>query len=179
MGSGAVPAAVAPFLSGAMLHAGLKKDGGIRPIAVGNILRRLTSKCFMHGVADKAANLLGPHQLGVGVRGGLEAIIHSMRQVVDEGLDDIMVLQLDLINAFNCCDRDCAFKIVEEAFPEILQWVLTCYGVDAELIFGKTVIYSLTGFHQGDPLASLLFALTLQPIVERKKLKVPNLLVHE
>ena len=46
------------------------------------------------------------------------------------------MLQLDLINAFNCCDRDSAFKVVEEAFPEILQWVLTCYGLEAELIFG-------------------------------------------
>ena len=89
------------------------------------------------------------------------------------------MLQLDLINAFNCCDRDSAFKVVEEAFPEILQWVLTCYGLEAELIFGKTIIYSMTGFHQGDPLASLLFALTLHPIVERIKLKVPNLLAHE
>ena len=37
----------------------------------------------------------------------------------------------------------------------------------------------MTGFHQGDPLASLLFALTLHPIVERIKLKVHNLLAHE
>ena len=35
--SGSVPDIVAPFLTGANLHAGNKKDGGIRPIAVGNI----------------------------------------------------------------------------------------------------------------------------------------------
>ena len=133
----------------------------------------------MHGVADKAAILLGPHQLGVGVRGGLEAIIHSMRHVIEGVKDDTMVLQVDFINAFNCCERDPAFKVVEEAFPEILQWVLTCYGVDAELIFGKSIIYSTTGFHQGDPLASLLFSLTLHPIVERIQRRVPNLLANE
>ena len=179
MGAGAVPAIVAPFLSGARLHAGLKKDGGIRPIAVGNIMRRLTSKCFMHGVADRAAALLGPHQLGVGVRGGLEAIIHSMRHVVEGGEDDTMILQLDLINAFNCCDRDSAFRVVADVFPDILKWVLTCYGSDAELIFGKTIILSTTGFHQGDPLASLLFSLTLQPIVDRIQQQVPTLLANE
>ena len=180
MASGSVPDIVAPFISGAMLHAGLKKDGGIRPIAVGNLMRRLTSKCFMYGVADKAANLLGPHQLGVGVRGGLEAIIHSLRHVVTEQQDDnLMVLQLDFMNAFNCCDRDSAFRVVEEVFPECLKWVLTCYGSEAELIFGSTIIYSRTGFHQGDPLASLLFSLTLQPIVDKIMQQVPSLLLNE
>ena len=179
MGAGAVPLIVAPYLSGACLHAGLKKDGGIRPIAVGNILRRLTSKCVMRGVADRAANLLGPHQLGVGVRGGLEAIIHSMRHVVEGGQVDTMVLQLDLINAFNCCDCDSAFHVVEDIFPDILQWVLTCYGSDAELIFGKTIISSTTGFHQGDPLAGFLFSLTLHPIVEMIQQQVPTLIANE
>jgi hypothetical protein len=89
MAGGSVPAEVAPYLSGARLHAGNKKDGGIRPIAVGNICRRLTSKCFMYAVTDRAGNLLGPHQLGVGVRGGLEAIVHSVRQVVEEGQEDL------------------------------------------------------------------------------------------
>ena len=88
MVSGSVPDDVAPFLSGARLHAGNKKDGGLRPIAVGNILRRLTSKCSMSSVAERAAKLLGPHQLGVGVKEGLEAIIHAARQAIHEGDED-------------------------------------------------------------------------------------------
>ena len=179
MASGAVPSAVAPFIAGALLHAGLKKCGGIRPIAVGNLFRRLTSKCFMYAVADRASNLLGPHQLGVGVRGGLESIIHAVRDVFEAGGEDLMILQLDFINAFNCCDRDYAFKLVEEVFPDCLSWILTCYGVEAELLFGNTIIYSINGFHQGDPLASLLFALTLQPIVEMIQQAVPTLKANE
>ena len=38
MAAGDVPDNVAPFLCGARLHAGLKKSGGSRPSAVGNIL---------------------------------------------------------------------------------------------------------------------------------------------
>ena len=79
MAGGHVPDTVAPFLTGARLHAGNKKDGGIRPIAVGIISRRLTSKCFSYAQADKAANYFKPHQMGVAVRGGLEAIVHSTR----------------------------------------------------------------------------------------------------
>ena len=61
MAAGKVPDVVAPYLCGATLHAGLKKDGGIRPIAVGNIFRRLTSKCIMFNISSRASGLLGPH----------------------------------------------------------------------------------------------------------------------
>ena len=179
MAAGGVPDHVSPFLCGARLHAGLKKSGGIRPIAVGNILRRLTAKCCSRGVAIKAADLLSPLQLGVGVKGGLEAIIHTVKQaLLEEDDEDKMLLQIDLINAFNVVDRQAAFKEVEEHFPEILKWVLTCYGQQARLMFGDIVILSQAGFHQGDPLASLLFSLTLQPIVKIISERIPDLLVH-
>ena len=84
MSAGRVPAEVAPFLCGARLHAAKKKDGGLRPIAVGNLLRRLTSKLIAAALADKAAEHLSPHQLGVGVRGGCEAILHTVRQAVEK-----------------------------------------------------------------------------------------------
>ena len=126
-------------------------------------------------LAERAATILAPHQLGVGVRGGCEAIVHTVRQVVEEGNPDKWVLQVDLTNAFNLADRDTAFREVEQSFPDCLQWILTSYGVEAELMFGDTVIPSSTGFQQGDPLASLLFSLDLQPIIEKIQLEVPNL----
>lgn len=75
---GDVPDVAAPYICGARLHAGNKKDGGICPIAVGNTVRRLAAKYFVLKVADKVALLLSPHQLGIAVRGGLEATIHSL-----------------------------------------------------------------------------------------------------
>ena len=66
---GGVPKEVAPYLTGAILHAALKKDGGLRPIAVGNLLRRLVGKCCASRLQERAAAILAPHQMGVGVRG--------------------------------------------------------------------------------------------------------------
>ena len=71
MARGEVPPQVAPYLCGARLHAAIKKDGGLRPIAVGNLLRRLTSKLVASTLAHRGAAHLAPHQMGVGVRGGL------------------------------------------------------------------------------------------------------------
>ena len=173
--AGKVPEAVAPFLCGARLHAANKKAGGIRPIAVGNLLRRLVSKLVSFGLAHKVASKLAPHQLGVGVRGGCEAIVHAVRQALEDGDVDQWVLQADLINAFNMGDRDTAFEEMEQNCPEGLKWVLTCYGADSELLFGDIIIFSSIGFHQGDPLASLLFALLLHPIILLIKHNVPAL----
>ena len=115
-----------------------------------------------------------------GLRGeGLEAIIHTVKQVLlEEEDEDKMLLQIVLISAFNEADRQAAFKEVEEHFPEILRWVLTCYSHQARLLFGDIVILSEAGFHQSDPLAFLLLALALDPIVRTIAERIPDLLVH-
>ena len=77
-----MPEEVAPFLCGARLHAAAKKDGGIRPIAVGNLLQRLVAKCCASRLQERAAVLFSPHQLGVGVRGGCEVIVHTVRRAL-------------------------------------------------------------------------------------------------
>ena len=80
--AGKVPAHVRPYFCGARLVASKKKDNSLRPIAVGNLLRRVVAKCFSSTLAQQAAVLLGPNQLGVGVRGGAEAIAHAVTEAV-------------------------------------------------------------------------------------------------
>ena len=77
MAAGKVPKEVAPYLFGANLFALLKKGGGHRPVAVGDILRRLTSKCIAYKVNFEASQWLRPLQFGVGVRGGCKGIVHA------------------------------------------------------------------------------------------------------
>ena len=141
---------------------------------MGNLLRRLAAKCAASAVAAKAAHLLSPNQLGVGVKSGCEAIVHATWQALVKEPNKFL-LQCDLINAFNQCDRGAALKEVAEHFPELLNWVKTCYAAPSHLLFGKAAISSQCGFHQGDPLASLLFALVLHPIVLKIQHEVPSL----
>lgn len=177
MAAGKVPKAVAPFLCGARLHAGKKKDNSLRPIAVGNLLRRLVSKCFSSALADRAAALLSPHQLGVGVRGGCEAIAHAVKEAVETD-PSRWVLQADLVNAYNQADRGAMLEEVSRHFPECLSWVITCYGAPSHLKFGEYSIDSSTGLHQGGPLAGLLFCLTLKPVVDAIQEEVPTLALN-
>ena len=145
---------------------------------------KITAKCFSYALVNKAAGFFQPFQMGVAIRGGLEAIVHTTRQVVEElqvqgdDVDDSLILRVDLINAFNQVDRDAAFKEVEDHFPEMLSWVLTCYKYQSILHFGSAVILRMAGWHQGDPLASLLFSLALPPIIKIIAQRVPELIIN-
>ena len=57
-----------------------KEDGTHRPIAVGEVLRRLTGKCLAASVKEDAASILEPLQVGVGTPGGCEAVVHVVRK---------------------------------------------------------------------------------------------------
>ena len=69
---------MAPWLCGAPITALHKKNGGVRPIAVCETIRRLVSRVCCLSVRDDLPDLFLPHgQVGVGIKGGLEAAIHS------------------------------------------------------------------------------------------------------
>ena len=91
---------------------------------MGDILRRLISKCFSYALAEKAAGLLAPHQLGVGIKAGCEALVHSVRAILEDPDipdDERSILQVDLITTFNTADRAAAFREVREHFPELAR----------------------------------------------------------
>ena len=77
---GDAPSCIRPFLNGASLVALPKNNGGLRPIAVGEVLRRLVSKCVLDTMGSEVRDRLEPIQVGVGTRGGCEATAHAARQ---------------------------------------------------------------------------------------------------
>ena len=56
IGDGKIPEAPRPFFFGAKLIALIKIDGGLRPIAIGNTLRRIASKCAGSKVLSERPN---------------------------------------------------------------------------------------------------------------------------
>ena len=54
-----------------------KEVGAVRPIAVGEIWRRLVSKVAARSVKQKVMKYLQPYQVGVGVPNGSEGIVHA------------------------------------------------------------------------------------------------------
>ena len=77
---GHVIAEFKPWFFGAKLAALPKPDDTLRPIAVGDTLRRLTSKLALEDTASDLRAYLEPIQVGVGSRFGCERIVHTARQ---------------------------------------------------------------------------------------------------
>ena len=179
--AGKVPPNVIPYLCGALLLPCLTKNGGLRPIAVGEVLRRLTSKCVTRAVLPEAINILSPLQVAVGLPGVCEAIVHSVVDVLEDHTippDHKHILMVDFSNAFNCVSRKAIFDEVRSHIPSITAWMECSYGSQPILLLGDQSILSCCGVQQGDPLGPLGFSLALHPIVRRIKDKVPGLLIN-
>jgi hypothetical protein len=142
-----------------------KKDGGIRPIAIGNCLRRLTSKLACFQSRNIVNSYLSPHQLGVAVA-GCEAAIHTTRTFVNNDQNrGKVLLKLDFKNAFNSVERDCILKEVQCHTPLLYPYLYQCYRNPSTLFFGNHLISSSVGAQQGDPCGPMLFSLAIQPII--------------
>lgn len=157
-----------------------KPDGGTRPIAIGEVLYRLTGLCAMTA-CEELGRSLAPLQLAVGVSGGVEALVHAVRSALAAD-SDTALLTVDMANAFNEVDRSALFTAVQKYVPALLPYVQWSYGAPTDLHIvgapaGTAPIQSRTGVRQGDTLAMLLFALVVQQILERTQATGPAVAV--
>ena len=165
---GSCPSEFRPFIFGASLIAIKKKDGGTRPIAIGETIRRLAAKLVLQHLDFPFA----PFQSGIKTNQGMEKIIHQVRRIVDSSISqpslwkNKAILKVDLKNAFNNISRSSFLKIVQYCFPSFMPFISSCYDQTAELIFSSgDFIHSAEGVQQGDPLGPALFSLVLQSLV--------------
>jgi hypothetical protein len=155
----AVPLCMAPFIASAPVIPLLKPNGGIRPIAVGEIWRRLTAKIAARHATGVVRPYLSPNQVGVGTPNGGEAIVHSVARLVSDygNTSGVTLLKIDYENAFNSIDRLPFLMAVEKLCPQISRFVDWLYLESSYMYFGSQNFLCSTGVQQGDPLGPLLF----------------------
>nr|GFA68846.1 hypothetical protein [Tanacetum cinerariifolium] len=75
--SGKCPSQLREYIASAPLTPLVKPGGGIRPIIVGTVWRRLVSKAASSSIGNFMNTYLQEFQFGVSVPGGCEAVLHS------------------------------------------------------------------------------------------------------
>ena len=97
---GNTPSQVGHYFFGARLIALDKCGGGVCPIAIGCVLRRLVAKVACFRVSEDMADIFSSLQLGFGVKGGIEAAVHAGCHFLECLSPDEAVVKLDFSNAF-------------------------------------------------------------------------------
>lgn len=148
----------------------------VRPIAIGEVWNRLAALCALATLPNVGPSLQ-PHQLGVGVRGGAQIVGHAVRAGCNSA--DMVTVQVDICNAFNSVSRNVVLEQVFDRVPALGPWAAFAYGTPSKLYVdgapaGSAPLLSCDGVRQGDPTGPLLFALAIQPILERTAAAHPD-----
>ena len=125
----------------------MKIDGGLRPIAIGNTLRRIASKCAGSKALSERQNFFGNVQVRCGTKRGSEIAAHSFRNLIerDDNPKCTFLLKLDFKNAFNSLNRETMLNHVYSNRPELYNYTHCAYGKPSYLFNGSSVIMSEDG----------------------------------
>ena len=152
----------------------LNKNPGVRPIGIGETLRRIMGKSISWTLKDEIQEAAGPLQMATGLKNGAEAAIHSMREIFACENTDAVIL-VDAENAFNSLNRETALHNIQITCPHMSTVVINTYRKASRMVlFGAKDIMSVEGTTQGDNLSMSLYALGLTPMIRDLGSMTPN-----
>ena len=158
------PSTIEPLIASRLIPLD-KGEGAVRPIGVGEVIRRICGKCVMNIAKRDVVDASGSLQLCAGQKSGSEDAIHAMHRIF-EADDTDAVLLIDASNAFNTLNRAASLHNIRILCPIIAVYAINTYRHSARLfITGGKEILSTEGTTRGDPLAMGLYALSIQPLI--------------
>ena len=110
----------------------LNKNPGVRPIGVGEVLRRIIGKSVMTILKSDVQSATGYIQLCAGQEAGCETAVHATHEMF-EYEDSHGVIQIDASNAFNNINRNVLLHNIKILSPEISTFVINCYSKPSRL----------------------------------------------
>ena len=142
---------------------------GIRPIGIGETLRRIVGKSVMTILKPDIQAAGGCIQTCTGVKSGIEAAIHATNTAWNLPSTECL-LQVDADNAFNRLNRKVALHNIREICPPLYTFLQNNYQSAARLYVtnksGQQTLNSEEGATQGDPSAMSFYALGTKPLID-------------
>ena len=145
----------------------LNKNPGVRPIGIGEILRRIVGKAICWVLNPEIQETAGPLQASTGLKGGAEAAIHVMKDIFNSDDTDGIIL-VDVSNAFNSLNRQVALHNIQFTCPPFATVLINTYRKSSRLIIsGGVELLSREGTTQGDNLAMSFYGLGTKILMDR------------
>ena len=125
------PRTIEPILANRLIPLD-KGEGAVRPIGVGEVIRRVIGTCVMKVTKEDVLDASGSLQVYVGLRIGSEAAVHAMHFIFEEEETDAVLLN-DVSNAFNELNRAAALHNIRALSPPIATYAINTYRQLARL----------------------------------------------
>ena len=139
----------------------------IRPIGVGEVLRRIVGKTIAWALSEDIQEAGGALQVSTGLKGGAEAAIHGMKNIFEAESTDAIIL-VDAENAFNKLNRQVALHNIQHLCPNFATVLINTYRLPSRLfLVGGGEILSTEGTTQGDTLAMPFYGISTRPLINK------------
>ena len=147
----------------------LDKSPGVRPIGIGESLRRLIGKVVCFLTRDDAEAACGVSQLCAGLKCGAEGAVHVACDLFESSDDSHGTLVMDAENAFNSINRIALLWNIRILWPRASRFIFNTYrGWSPLVIKGYDEgLHSCEGVVQGDPLSMFIYALATLPLIDQ------------
>ena len=109
-----------------------KKPQGVRPIGIGEVLRRIVGKAVMQVLKQEIVTCTAPIQVCAGIPGGVEAAVHATRRIFEDHTTEAIIL-VDAENAFNSLNRSAALSNIKIGCPALATYIINSYRMPANL----------------------------------------------
>ena len=155
----------------------LDKNPGVRPIGIGEVLRRVIGKSVTTLLKPEILAATAPLQASAGLEGGVEAAIHALRTMYEDE-DTHGILLIDADNAFNRLNRKVALHNTSVVCPELYKYLVNTYRKAARLYIPNSnglYILSQEGTTQGDNCASAFYSCSLMPLLDLLPTEPPDI----
>ena len=110
----------------------LNKNSGLRPIGIGETLRRIIGKTVARFLKQDVMDSVGSLQVFAGQDAGGEAAIHALRHIYEQEECEAVML-IDASNAFNSVNRKVLLHNVKIICPSIATFATNCYSSSSRL----------------------------------------------
>ena len=118
------PKSISPLLACRLIA--LDKNPGVRPIGIGDTVRRILAKAVLSVIKPDIQEASGCLQLCGGQISGIEAAVHAMRSAFISNESEGMLL-VDATNAFNCLNRQVALHNIRTLCPPLATILINTY----------------------------------------------------